>query len=77
MFLVLYLDNRLSVISGDCVSGFVSVVVWLLEFYVLTTYKVMSGYALTGDSAYSWWVYSAAPTGTYHLDLISHQVTIS
>ena len=35
----------------------------LLEFYVLTTFKVTSRQVPTCDSSQSWWVYSAAPLG--------------
>ena len=33
---------------------------WLLEFYVLTTSKVMSAQVPTCDSAHSWRLYNAA-----------------
>ena len=40
-----------------------SAVCWLLEFYVLATSKVISGWIPTGDRAYSWRFYSAASLG--------------
>ena len=39
----------------------------LLLFYVIATSKVISGQVPTGDSAHSWWLYSAA--------LLRHQAT--
>ena len=38
---------------------------WLLAFCILTTFKVISGWGLIGDSAHSWWLYSAAPLGNH------------
>ena len=35
----------------------------LLEFYVLATSKVISGWVLTCDSVHSWWLYSDSPLG--------------
>ena len=32
-----------------------------MEFYVLATYKVISGQVLTCDSVHCWWLYSASP----------------
>ena len=34
-----------------------------LLFYILATFKVISGCVPTCDSAHSWWLYSAAPLG--------------
>ena len=36
---------------------------WLLEFYVLATSNVISGWVPTFDSAHSWRLYSAVPLG--------------
>ena len=36
---------------------------WLLEFYILATSKVISGWVLTYDSAHSWQLYNAVPLG--------------
>ena len=38
---------------------------WLLKFYVLATSKVLSESVLAGDSAHSWWPFSAAPLGDH------------
>ena len=35
----------------------------LLEFYILATSQVMSGWVSPIDGAYSWWFYSAVPLG--------------
>ena len=35
----------------------------LLEFYILTTYKDISGWLVPFDSMRSWWLHSAAPLG--------------
>ena len=40
---------------------------WLLEFYVLATSMVTSGWVLTCDSAHSWWLYSAALLGNQNV----------
>ena len=34
-----------------------------LLFYILATFKVISGWVLICDSAHSWWLYSASPLG--------------
>ena len=36
---------------------------WLLEFYILQTSKVKSGWVLGRVSAHSWRLYSASPLG--------------
>ena len=38
---------------------------WLVcwSFYVLATFKVISGWVLTWNSVHSWWIYSADPLG--------------
>ena len=36
---------------------------WLLAFYILATFKVISGHEPTCESAHSWRLYSAAPLG--------------
>ena len=36
---------------------------YCLLFCVLATYKVISGWVTTCDSAHSWWLYSVAPLG--------------
>ena len=38
---------------------------WMLELYTLATPEVISGWALTSDSAQSWWLYSAALLGDH------------
>ena len=35
----------------------------LLEFYTLATSRVILGWVSFGDSAHSWWLYSASPLG--------------
>ena len=32
--------------------------IWLLGYYILATFKVISGWVPTCDSAHSWWLYS-------------------
>ena len=36
---------------------------WFLEYSVLATFRVISGWVLTCESAHSWQLYSAAPLG--------------
>ena len=43
---------------------------WLLEFYTLTTFKVISGQVPTCGSAHSWRLYSAAPMGTQAISVM-------
>ena len=43
-----------------------TVVGWFLEFYILATYKVISGWVLTFESSHSWWLYSVAALGNWH-----------
>ena len=57
--------NKVSFISLSTMRQYSYLVISLLEFYVLATFKVISGWAPTRDSAPAWWLYSAAPLG-YH-----------
>ena len=51
---------------------------WLLEFYVLATFTVMSGQTLTSDSALMVILYCPiGKSGQQHHDLITHLVTLS
>ena len=48
---------------------------WLLEFYILEMFMVISRRVATCDSACSWWLYSAASLGNqapYIMIQISH-----
>ena len=49
--------------SRDGGTGNNMVVGRSLEFYVLATHKVISGWVTTGDSGHSWRLYSAAALG--------------
>ena len=41
---------------------------WLLEFYILATFKVISGWVLICGSTKSWQLYSTAPLGNEATD---------
>ena len=49
----------------------------LLELFILTTSKVISGHILTCDNAHSWQIYSAARLGDQATSAISHSVALS
>ena len=52
--------------------------VWLLEFHVLATSKVISGLVLICCSMHSWWLYSVTwKSGYQHHDMISYSVMLS
>ena len=40
---------------------------WVWEFYIVATYKVISGWVLTRNTVHSWQLYSAAPWGIWPL----------
>ena len=44
---------------------------WLLEFYVVATSKIISGWALTCDSAHLWRLYSAVPLGDQAISIVT------
>ena len=43
----------------------------LLEFYILATSRVLSGWIPTYDTANSLWLYSVAPLGTLATDTMT------
>ena len=51
---------------------------WLLEFYILATFKVLSGRVTTCGSVYSWCLYSVAPLGDWAtntmIQYLSHNI---
>ena len=50
---------------------------WLLEFYILATPRVISGWLPTCDSAQSWPLYSAAPLGNQAASTMTSIIFIS
>ena len=48
---------------GMCQCKWPETIIWLLVFFVLETYTVISRQIPTCDSAHSWWPFSAAPLG--------------
>ena len=44
---------------------------WLLEFYILATYRVISGWVPTCDSVHSWQLYIAALLGNQAADTMT------
>ena len=49
----------------------------LLEVYVLQISKVISGWVPPCDSAYTWWLYSAAPLGNQAIGTMTQHLTQS
>ena len=50
---------------------------WLLEFYVLRTSKVISGWVSTCDIVHSWWLYNAVQLGNQVASTLSWYPTKS